>query len=270
MHTKYIILYIFILIILIIINKYSKTIDAFTDKKSLAIILRGESFRTGSQHSRNIGSDISYEQQKEACATHIKLAEKIESLGYNVDFYIDTYSTKYDNEMLGWYGSRVKAYKFHPTYLDSQQALLKDSIDLLKDSLNTYDALLIMRLDLFLKDQYINEYNPGVETIQFLFVLWHFNRKTPKGNPNIDASIFHYPKKYFKNLSVLAGLVNGKIQLHELLDYDNIVYNVDYTFLTDGFHDSDSEKDFNFYYKMANRPENPIWHDIGTKYPNDF
>jgi hypothetical protein len=272
MRTKYIILYLFIVIILIIINKYSKVIDAFTGKNSLAIILRGESFRTGSQDSRNIGSDTSYEQQKEACATHNKLAEKIESLGYNVDFYIDTYSTKYDNDMLGWYGSRVKAFKFHPTHLESQRVLLKDSIDLLKDSLNTYDAVLIIRLDLFLKDRYIDEYNPGVETIQFICVLWRRNGKTPKGNPTINDMIYHYPRKYYDKLATLytGGSKDDGMRLHNLLDYETLVYGTDYTLLTQNFHDSDSQKDFNPYYRIIGRPENHVWHDEGKEFPRDF
>lgn len=272
MHTKYIILYIFILIILIIINKYSNIIDAFTGKKSLAIILRGESFRIGSQNSRNVGIDTSYDQQKEACATHNKLAEKIESLGYSVDFYIDTYSTKYDNELLGWYGSRVKASKFHKTHLESQEALIKDSIDLLGDSLYSYDALLVLRLDLFLKEQYINEYNPGVKTIQFLSPLWRFNGKTPKGNPRVNAIIFHYPKAYYDKLYILysdSSTKNG-MRMHDILDYTDIVYEKNYIFLSNNFYDSDSQKDLNPYYRIIGRPENDVWHDEGKEFPRDF
>ena len=265
-------MYLFIVIILIIINKYSKAIDAFTNTKSMAIILRGESFRKGSQDSRNVGSNESYEEQKEACATHIKLAEKIESLGYNVDFYIDTYSTKYDSDLLGFYGSRVKASKFHPSHLESQEALIKNSIDLLEGFRDTYEALLILRLDLFLKDQYINEYNPGVQTIQFLSPLWLLNSKTPKGNPRINDMIFHYPRYYYDKLYILysdSSKENG-MRMHDVIDYTDIVYGKNYTFLSNNFYDSDSQKDLNPYYRIIGRPENTVWHDKGKEFPKDF
>jgi hypothetical protein len=254
------------------ITTNSKYIDAFNNKKSMAIILRGEGFRSGSQYSRNIGAEESYEEQKSACATHNKLAEKIESLGYNVDIYIDTYSTKYDNDLLSWYGSRVKGFKFHKIHLESQEALIKDSIDLLEHSLDTYDALLILRFDLFLKDQYINEYNPDVQTIQFLNIMWHFNNKTPKGNPRINDMIFHYPKKYYNNLYITysGNSEENPMRMHNVLDFTDIVYGTDYTLLTQNFYDSDSQKDFNHYYRIVNRPENTVWHDEGKQYPKDF
>ena len=206
---------IFVLAVLtrILLNKYDK--DGFTDKKKLAILLRGESFRTGSQLTRVIGGDESFESQKEASATHNKLAEKIESLGYEVDIYIDTYSTKYDNDLLSWYGSRVKSHVFNKTHLESQKDLMKDLIGLL-DPLN-YDAILIIRLDLFLKEPFITEYNPDTQTIQFISVLFTRNHKTPKNRPMVNDTIFHFPKKYYDNnvinlITFLDACVAAKIK----------------------------------------------------------
>ena len=272
MFTKYIILYIFILIIIININYNSNIIDPFTEQKRIAIILRGESFRVGSQDTRNIGSDDSYEGQKAASATHNKLAEKIESLGYIVDIYVDTYSTKYDDDLLEWYGQRVKVHKFHKIPLESQRALIKDSIDLIEESLDDYEAVLILRLDLFLKDQYIDEYNPEVQTIQFISPLWFYNGKTSNGNPTVNDMIYHYPKKHYSNLFTLytGGSKENAMRLHNLLDYKPLVYGTDYTFLSNKFYDSDSEKDFNPYYRITGRPENTVWHDAGKEFPKDF
>lgn len=266
MRIKYIILYIIVLLILYIIKHYYSNIETFTDKKSIAIILRGESFRVGSMYNRNIGTDESYEEQMSASTTHNTLAEKIESLGYNVDIYIDTYSTKYDNDLLSIYASRVKGYKFHKSHLESQAALLKDSIELLEESLNNYDAILIVRLDLFLKDKYINDYNPDIKTIQFFSITWYNSYKTPNGNPRINDTIFHYPKQYYDRLQYLYTIDN----LHNLLDIDPAIYDIDYTLLTTKYYDSDSEKDFNPYYKMVGRKENTVWHSEGKEFPRDF
>ena len=237
----------------------------------MAIILRGGSFRLGSERNRDVGSDRSYEEQKAACETHNKLADKIESLGYNVDIYIDTYTTKYDNELLSWYGERVKGSKFHKEHLPSQEALIKDSIDLLEDSIDYYEVLLILRLDLFLKDQYIDEYNPDVDKIQYISACC-FSTKTPKGNPKINDVIFHFPKKYYTELYILYNGDSTKngMRPHDMLDDSNIAYDVDYTFLTKTYYDADSQKDLNPYYRMTNRPENTVSRDLGREFPRDF
>jgi hypothetical protein len=266
------ILILFISVILVYTTHTYNIIEPFREKRRMAIILRGESFRLGSQDSRIVGNDQSYEEQEAASDTHNKLAEKIESLGYIVDVYIDTYSTKYDNDLLSWYGTRAKLHKFHKVPLESQEALIKDSIELMEESIDYYDAILLLRLDLFLKDQYINEYDPGVQTVQFISALWLRNSKTPKGNPRINAIIFHYPKKYYNKLHILytgSSKKNG-MRMHDILDYDTLVYNVDYTFLSNNFYDSDSQKDLNPYYRIVGRPESTVWHDAGKEFPRDF
>ena len=271
MRRQYIILYLLIVIILIIINKYpNNIIDTFTERKRIAIILRGESFRSGSQNNRNIGSNESYEEQKNACATHNKLAEKIEQLGYTVDLYVNTYNTKYSSDLSLWYGSRLVKCKIHQTHMESQVALIKDSVEMLSELIHTYDTVLIIRIDLFLKDKFINDYSPDVPTIQFVCVLWIANSKSSKGNPNVNDVIFHFPKKYFPVLDILYDSIKYGPRHHDILDNTNLKYNKDYTFLTQSFHDSDSQKDFNPYYKMIGRPESTIWHDEGKVYPRDW
>ena len=58
--------------------------------------------------------------------------------------------------------------------------------------------------------------------------------------------------------------------MHDMLDNTDLIYYTNYSFLTNNFHDSDSQKDFNPYYKMISRLENSVWHDAGKEFPRDF
>jgi hypothetical protein len=199
------------------------------------------------------------------------LVRHIESLGYKVDVYIDSYHTQYDNELLEWYGGHVKDSRFHTTKFASQRMLIKDSLDMLKDTLDTYDTLMILRIDLFLKERFINEYNPDTPTVQFPFIMWTLNIRTPDGNPMVTDTIFHFPKKYYDKL---YGLYEGRSwgdNNHAFLDIVPLEYEKEYSLMTKHFHDSDSAKDFNPYYRMIGRPESTKWHDGEAKeFPRDF
>jgi hypothetical protein len=69
----------------------------------------GESFRSGSQNSRIRGMDESYDEQIQACKTHIKF---IEHLQLNIDVCISSYTTKFDDELLQIYKPYVVSSVF--------------------------------------------------------------------------------------------------------------------------------------------------------------
>jgi hypothetical protein len=240
-------------------------------KKRFALIIRGEAFRKGHQNNRNDGVSESYDEQKEACMTHKELVRSIESSGYNVDIFIDTYKTQYDKDLLEWYGTNVKDSRFHEKKFSSQRELIKDAVNMLKDTMHTYDAIMILRIDIFLKEKFINEYDPSTETVQFPFVLWTLNIRTPDGNPMLADTIFHFPKQHYDKLRGLYEEKSWGDSNHAFLDIIPLEHNVGYSLMTKYFHDSDSAKDFNPYYKMIGRPESDKWHDGESKeFPRDF
>jgi len=272
-NKKYIIVFciFFVIFCLYFLNNEICSTEGFEDlnvEKRVAFIIRGEAFRKGSQGNRNHGTQYTYNEQKEACATHMKLLRKLETLGYIVDVFIDTYSTQYDAELEGWYAGMVRKATFHKHHLESQAKLMEDSINLMKSAQIDYDTVLIVRMDLFLKDKFIDEYDPSVDTVQFVSVMWTQNYKTPKGNPRVNDVIFHFPKGYFDSLSSLY--TSGDHNNHDILDREPLRYEEDYSLLTQNLHDSDSEKDFNPYYRMIGRKENPVWFDAGKQFPKDF
>jgi len=269
---KYIIiLCISIILVLLYLNSYRS--EGFQDPapakpRYLALIFRGESFRKGSQGNRNHGTAHTHSEQKEASQTHMDLVRKLESSGYIVDVFIDTYSTQYDIELQQWYEGKIKKSKFHKNHLESQAKLLEDSVKMMESVNIEYDVVLVVRMDLFLKPRFIAEYDPSTPTVQFVSIMWTKNYKTPKGNPKVNDVIFHFPSRFFDKLPAIysAGPYNG----HSILDSEPLVYGEEYSLLTQNFHDSDSEKDFNPYYRMIGRKENPVWFDVGKQFPKDF
>lgn len=241
-------------------------------KKRLALIIRGEAFRMGTQNNRNDGMSESYDEQKAACNTHMELIRKIESQGYDVDVYINSYHTQYDSEILSWYGDYVKDSRFHEQKLANQMELIKNAVEMINDNLNTYDTLLIVRIDLYLKELFIKEYNAATNTVQFPFVLWSLNYKTSKGNPMLTNATIHFPKiHYDKIYAIYSGQLDDHIVGHDFLDIIPLEYEKEYSLMTRNFHDADSAKDFNPYYRMIGRTENMNWHDGSLKvFPKDF
>ena len=66
------------------------------------IILFGESFRYGGQGNRNTGSQKSFNEQINACKTHIKFILNLTDK-YHIDVSINSYTTKYDHDLISIY-----------------------------------------------------------------------------------------------------------------------------------------------------------------------
>jgi len=264
---KYIIL-LCILTILISLWISSLRTENFEEKKKrLALIVRGEAFRKGGQFNRDHGNEETFDEQKKACSTHMDLIKKIESMGYAVDVYIVTYSTKFNKDLESWYGSYLKKCIFHEKHLDSQAKLIESGIHLMKSQMINYDSVLILRVDLFLKDKFIDEYKPDTNTIQFLCIMWTKNQKTPKGNPRVNDILYHFPNRFFNKMNTIFSTNNDG---HDFLDVEPLEYKKEFSVLTTNLYDSDSAKDLNPYYRIIARPEAKEWFDKGKEYPTDF
>lgn len=240
-----------------------------TEKKRLVLLLRGEAFRKGGQGTRVIGAEDIYDEQMAACKTHIDLIKSIESKGYAVEVFIDTYSTQYDRELKEVYGteSYVKDARFHTTRLGSQSLLLKDGVEMIGDALSGADALLILRLDMYLKPPFMELYDPAAPLIQFFSICAHEWRKTPRGNPRVNEVMFHFSAETFSKIPMLYA--QSVVSWHDLLDVESLVYGTDYSLLTTKYYDSDTGKDLNPYYRIVGRDESPLWRSEGKEFPRD-
>jgi hypothetical protein len=234
-----------------------------THKKGL-LLLYGESFREGGQGSRQRDTKTSLQTQREASASHVELCNHIKNT-YNIDMdiLINTYDTKYENELKSW-------YQGYPLEYISNKELI--GFQLVQDALNSidkekYDFVLFTRTDVFIKPRFLEIFNPEWNKIYFLSQSWtndpgcgfihNENILTPRVNPIIKM----IPKSYFKVLH------NINID-HDAWKHYKIHHGLndnEMGFMCDDYHDADSYKDFNPYYKMIGRPENSTWHDQGKK-----
>jgi hypothetical protein len=189
-----------------------------------------------------------------------------------VDLYLDTQSTGFDEMLLDYYGGlNIVSHNFHKEYL-TQMGALDRALSYIRNNENfkEYSFILIIRFDLFFKDTFFELFKPNTEEVLFPSVCWYHHRKTIKGHPRINDVLFSIPQKYFK-LCENFILPNDDIG-HEFLNHWlPLIPDLKYSFILNTYHDSDTQKDWNPLYRIVNRPETSVWHSTPElKYPDNF
>ena len=226
--------------------------------KGLIFIL-GESFRMGGQGTRIRGIPEAYDEQINACNSHIRFLNHIK-MKYNVDIdvHISTYTTQYNHNLLDIYKDYMINYSIYDD-VEGLTTLFQNAIKKNSSNIDNYDFIFFFRIDLFLKDSFFEIFNPNWTTIRFPTNTWtitvHHNGK-PRPN---DVMIF-IPKRLF--------YLNDKIAVSHEIWYDLSLINVsddDLDVMINTFHDSDSQKDWNPLYYMVNREQTQNWHDKDSR-----
>lgn len=234
------------------------------------ILIRGESFRLGGQFSRKIGDSSVINDQILASKSQKRLVDNLVSQGNSIKVAIDTVSTKFDYELKNIFGEDAH-YNFKLShdisqYLGLQNAL--DKIDFLFDE--NIDFLLILRNDLFLRDEFYNIFSVNDSVLKFPSVCWYENRKLASGLPRTNDTIFFIPKIYLglRKTFRAQGFKDG----HDLLDlWTKMIPDLRYDFYLDTYHDSNTIHDWNPLYKMIGREESLVMRsDKNLRYPSDF
>ena len=118
------------------------------------------------------------------------------------------------------------------------------------------DFILCMRIDICLKDKFMEIFNPND---RILFPSICFKPHHTVGiHPRVNDMMLYIPKKY------IDWFKQNRIDLshdtwYELVEKYKFDYNQLDTMLTT-YHDSDSAKDYNPNYYIVNRPEHKIHH----------
>lgn len=257
-----ILLILYLIIYNLIIDPFTFITDNFIHNKGL-LVLFGESFREGTQGTRLRDTENSYNPQKLACESHIEFCNYIKQIyNVNMDILINTYDTKYENDLKSWYTNYNLSYMTNPELLGNnniaQQALNTVNTD-------NYDFVLITRIDILLKPYFFNIFNPYSNKVNFIcnnWTLWHTHFEYNNINfPCVNPTIIFIPKKYFKILSNIN--IEHDAWVHYYKNFN--MHNDDMGFMVDYYHDADSYKDYNPYYKMVSRPETYIWYDRNKK-----
>jgi len=246
-----------------IYKKYNKSIKNKSIKNKLLLILYGESFREGNQHSRIRDTDYGFYTQKKATMSHISFCKFLKNIGIDTDIIINTYDTKYENNLKEWYS------KFNLKYISNRELIGVDNLvnNAIKsiNNLNEYDSILTTRLDIFLKAYFKKIFNKNWNKIMFIsqnWTLWNF---FDNGDPCINPIIQFIPKKYLyiNFISVDHNAWSVYKNMHKLTKNDM-------DFMLDYYHDADSYKDYNPVYRIVSREENKIWYDKGIKINRDL
>lgn len=223
------------------------------------IILFGESFRFGGQGNRNRGSDKSYGEQIKAANSHVSFIKDLNSKNVNIDVYISSYETKFKNDLLTVYKDILIGYDFYEDLI-GQEKLIHNAMSKITN-IDKYDFLLIMRVDLFLKEKFTQIFHHKWDKIMWPSICFKPHHKCGI-HPRVNDMMIFFPKKYYKYLQHIHFSPTGHSQWADFINKTNLKYNDLHTILNT-FHDSDSAKDFNPIYYIVNRKQSNIHHSKG-------
>jgi hypothetical protein len=220
------------------------------------LILTGESFRLGGQGNRNTGSDNSYLEQINAANSHIHFLEHLkENQNCDMDVFIASYNTKFNNELISIYSNYLIGYDYYE-HLIGQNNLINNSLKNIQ-KIELYDFILFMRIDLFLKKEFSRVFDCKSELILFPSICFKPHHKVGI-HPRVNDIMLYFPKKYFNYLKYVAMFV-GHDQWYNFIENTDLKYD-DLGTMLNTFHDSDSAKDWNPLYYIVNREESKIFH----------
>uniref|UniRef100_A0A6C0KQJ4 Uncharacterized protein n=1 Tax=viral metagenome TaxID=1070528 RepID=A0A6C0KQJ4_9ZZZZ len=217
------------------------------------LILFGESFRLGGQGNRNTGSEQSYEEQINAAKSHIKFISNFKKKNINISVSINSYSTRYDKNLTYIYKDVLYDSIFY-TNLLGVNTLINNCINRV-ENITSYDFILCMRIDLFLKDKFMDIFKLDNDKILFPSICFEPHHKIGI-HPRVNDMMMYIPKKY-----IIFFKQNGINLVHET--WYNLVTNYNFNYeqldtMLNTYHDSDSAKDYNPIYYIVNRHESSI------------
>jgi len=222
----------------------------------------GLPFREGGQGSPIYGTPNSFNQQMQACYSHIKLIEHYLNTNIcdEISVFVNSTTTQYDKNIDEVYDKYLIQSKFGPFNNRFLGETLNFTPQLLPN-LTDYDFILSIRIDLYLEDIFLNEFKPNLykETIHFFSLCWYHDSVTKINNiahPRVNPVIFIVPKKYYQYM-------DHYMFHHEawfnLIERSKLTLE-DIDVMTCNYYDSDSQKDYNPYYYIVNRIRNYHWY----------
>ena len=218
------------------------------------LILFGESYRLGGQHSRNIGADESYNEQMNASKSHIDFIENLKEKDCSIDLCITSYTTKFDENLKSVYKNYLIKSNFYDNLIGPDN-LIHNTLNDIAD-IDQYNFLLIMRIDIYLKTKFIEIFNINWDKI--LFPCCGFIHKFNM-HPRVNDMMAYIPKKYYK---YTKNIVWGHGMWYYFMKTTDLTYD-DLDTMIHTFHNSNTEHDFNPLYYIVNRHRTVAFHSQG-------
>ena len=208
----------------------------------LLLVLTGESYRSGVQMSRTRGTINYIERQVLASLSHINLINKIkDKYTIDTDVVINTYKLNEndDNELINIYKKNsvnLIGSKFNNSIFPNENSFLNnvyDDVNNLYINNDNYDFVLFIRIDLYLKNFFIENINFDNNKIKFI----HIDSNIDVNNehiPSVCHQIMIYPKKFFYTLTekiiynethgIYKKLINNNINKNEIKFFINTIH----------------------------------------------
>ena len=228
------------------------------------IVFLGGSFRLGWQGTNSIGTDESYEEQIKACKSHIEFIKDLtERKNCKPSVYISTYKTKFNDSLLNIYSDYLVGSDFYDKFIGFD-GLLQNTVKKIKN-MNKYEFVAFIRIDLFLKAEFLEIFNPGYpswDKILFPSICW-YRDSIVNGYPRVNDMMLYLPHGYFKYIKNIIYDHHGGHDLWANLIKSTDLTNSDLGVMINTYHDSDSAKDYNPLYYIVNRGICPIFHSEG-------
>jgi hypothetical protein len=222
------------------------------------IIFLGESFRLGQQNTRCRGGTESFVEQIKACNSHIDFIEHIickHSLN-SISVFISTYNTEFDDDLLSIYKKYLIGKELYDDVIGLEN-LFRKSINKV-ENIDSYDFVLYIRIDLFLKEHFKEIFDPTINMILFPTICFIHEHKY-NNHPRVNDTMLFIPKKYFAYLNKMSI---GHSAWHDLVVCEDLTYD-DMDTMIETYHDSDSYKDLNPIYYIVNRNQSNDFHSKG-------
>jgi len=223
------------------------------------LILFGESFRLGGYGNRNRGSNESYIEQINAAKSHILFLEELKKKECSTDVYISSYNTKFDKDLEYVYNNFLLKSDFYENLIGANK-LIHNAIDNITN-IEQYNFVLFMRIDLYLKNEFINIFDINWDKILFPCICYKPHHKCGIHPRNNDMMIY-IPKKYYNYIKNIDYARDSHGMWNRFINETDLKYD-DLDTMINTFHDSDSEKDFNPLYYIVNRKKTDIFHSEG-------
>ena len=227
-------------------------------------ILMGECFREGMPTSRVRDTTYGFNNQKEASESHLKLIKRLNNLNFDIDIAINTYTTKYNKELLEWYNNVIYSNFTNENYQHFQNAVNHSIINVLNNvNIENYEFIFICRLDLLLKDKLINIFNPNVDTIIYPNTMGcRMVDSVSQMIPALSEVFVIIPKKYFYETNKWKGLLkNSNIMLTANSVSDLMLAGLsfdDIDFMSDRLYIGNTFQSWNPLYKINCREEHSV------------
>jgi hypothetical protein len=225
-------------------------------KKGL-FILMGECFREAMPTSRLRDTEYGIKNQTESSISHEMLAKRLRGLNYDIELAIHTYKTNHRDRLLNFYTNVV--YQHFSDHYHSNE--LKDVVSWALNSvfsqlnMDNYDFIFVCRLDLLLKPDLINIFNPEWNQIIYPNLMHYWNK-----HYHISDVFVFIPKKYYYDVNdTWKGLLanSTKILHHhamaEIIQNGLTVDDID--FVSDRMYIANTYQMSNPLYKINCRPE---------------